>query len=112
MDIRKLQYFIAVAEELHFNRAAEKLNMTQPPLSQQIQDLEKELGVTLLERNKRQVRLTPAGAVFLEEAKMILSQLERSIKTTQRVSQGMIGQVSIGFVDSAAGDRITRCCIA
>ncbi|MFP3388515.1 LysR substrate-binding domain-containing protein [Brevibacillus sp. SIMBA_040] len=104
MDIRKLQYFIAVAEELHFNRAAEKLNMTQPPLSQQIQDLEKELGVTLLERNRRQVRLTPAGAVFLEEAKMILAQLERSIKTTQRVSQGMIGQVSIGFVDSAAGD--------
>ncbi|MGM1046776.1 MAG: LysR substrate-binding domain-containing protein [Bacillota bacterium] len=104
MDIRKLHYFIAVAEELHFSRAAEKLNMTQPPLSQQIQDLEKELGVKLLERNKRQVRLTPAGAVFLEEAKMILSQLERSIKTTQLTSQGIIGHLVVGFVDSAAGD--------
>ncbi|GGF67930.1 hypothetical protein GCM10010912_11170 [Paenibacillus albidus] len=75
MDIRKLQYFIAVAEELHFHRAAEKLNMTQPPLTQQIQALEQELGVQLFERNKRQVRITPAGSVFLEEAKMILSQL-------------------------------------
>jgi DNA-binding transcriptional LysR family regulator len=103
MDIRKLHYFIAVAEALHFNRAAEKLNMTQPPLSQQIQALEKELGVKLLERNKRQVRLTPAGAVFLEEAKMILSQLERSIKTTQLASQGIIGHLIIAFVDSAVG---------
>jgi len=104
MDIRKLHYFIAVAEALHFSRAAEKLNMTQPPLSQQIQDLETELGVKLLERNKRQVRLTPAGAVFLEEAKMILSQLERSIKTTQLADQGIIGNLVVGFVDSAAGD--------
>lgn len=103
MDIRKLQYFIVVAQELHFSRAAEKLNMTQPPLSQQIQDLEQELGVVLLERNKRQVRLTPAGAVFLEEAKMLLSQLERSIQTTKLVDQGIIGNLVVGFVDSAAG---------
>ncbi len=103
MDIRKLRYFIAVAEELHFNRAAEKLNMTQPPLSQQIQALEKELGVKLLERSKRQVRLTPAGAVFLEEAKTILAQLERSIKTTQLAGRGISGHLVIAFVDSAAG---------
>jgi DNA-binding transcriptional LysR family regulator len=103
MDIKKLQYFIAVAEELHFNRAAEKLNMTQPPLSQQIQALENEIGVKLFERNKRQVRLTAAGAVFLEETKLILSQLERSIKTTQLAGQGIIGHLNIGFIDSAAG---------
>ncbi|MCY9581619.1 LysR family transcriptional regulator [Paenibacillus alvei] len=80
-----MHYFIAVAEELHFNRAAEKLNMSQPPLSQQIQALKKEIGVKRLERNTRQVRLTPAGAVFLEEAKLILSQVERSITTTKLV---------------------------
>ncbi|SFF07471.1 DNA-binding transcriptional regulator, LysR family [Paenibacillus algorifonticola] len=108
MDIRKLQYFIAVAEELHFSRAAQKLNMTQPPLSQQMKELEEEIGVKLLERNKRQVRLTPAGAVFLEEAKMILAQLEQSIKTTQLTSQGIIGQLVIGFVDSAAGDKLVH----
>jgi len=103
MDLRKLHYFIAVAEELHFHRAAEKLNMTQPPLSQQIQALEDELGVKLLERSKRQVRLTPAGSLFLEEAKAILSQLERSVKKTQLASQGIIGHLTIAFVDSAAG---------
>ena len=76
MDIRKLRYFITVAEELHFHRAAEKLNMTQPPLSQQIQNLEDELGVKLLERTRKMVRLTPAGAVFLEQARLIMAQLE------------------------------------
>ncbi|UHA71876.1 LysR substrate-binding domain-containing protein [Paenibacillus sp. 481] len=106
MDLRKLHYFIAVAEELHFNRAAQKLNMTQPPLSQQIQVLEEELGVKLLERNKRHVRLTPAGAVFLEEAKMILAQLERSIKMTQLASKGITGHLVVGFVDSAVGDSM------
>ncbi|MGG0814601.1 LysR family transcriptional regulator [Paenibacillus alvei] len=65
-DKRKLHYFIAVAEELHFNRAAEKLNMSQPPLSQQIQALKKEIGVKRLERNTRQVRLTPAGGLMID----------------------------------------------
>ncbi|MBP1992184.1 LysR substrate-binding domain-containing protein [Paenibacillus eucommiae] len=102
MDLRKIHYFIAVAEELHFNRAAEKLNMTQPPLSQQIQALEEELGVKLFERNKRTVRLTAAGSVFWEEAQLILSQLERSIKITQMAGQGIVGHIIIGFVDSAA----------
>lgn len=103
MDIRKLKYFIAVAEELHFHRAAEKLHMTQPPLTQQIQALEHELGVKLFERNKRQVRLTPAGAVFYEEASRVLSQLERSIQTVQLASQGIIGHLNIAFIGSAEG---------
>lgn len=75
MDIRKLKYFIAVAEELHFNRAAEKLRMTQPPLSQQIQALENEIGVKLLERTKRQVHLTPAGKVFFRRGENDLSAI-------------------------------------
>jgi len=108
MDLKKLRYFIAVAEELHFNRAAQKLNMTQPPLSQQIQVLEEELGVKLLERTKRQVRLTTAGAIFLEEARNIVAHLERSIKMTQLASEGKIGNLSIGFVDSAAGGMMVN----
>lgn len=103
MDIRKLRYFITVAEELHFHRAAEKLNMTQPPLSQQIQNLEEELGVKLLERTKKMVRLTAAGAVFLEQARLIMAQLERSIQLTQKADQGIIGHLTVAFVDSASG---------
>lgn len=106
MDIRKLRYFIAVAEELHFHRAAERLNMTQPPLSQQIQNLEEELGVKLLERTKKMVRLTPAGAVFLDQARLILAQLERSIHLTQKVDQGIVGHITIAFVDSASGSMM------
>lgn len=108
MDLKKLRYFIAVAEELHFNRAAQKLNITQPPLSQQIQGLEEDLGVKLFERTKRQVQLTSAGAIFLEESRNIVAQLERSIKMTQLASQGKVGQLSIAFVDSAAGGMMVN----
>ncbi|SEG74926.1 LysR substrate-binding domain-containing protein [Paenibacillus sp. UNC499MF] len=108
MDLKKLHYFIAVAEELHFNRAAKKLNMTQPPLSQQIQVLEEELGVKLFERTKRQVRLTPAGAVFLEESRSLVAQLEQSIRKTQLAGQGKTGNLSIAFVDSAVGGTMVE----
>jgi DNA-binding transcriptional LysR family regulator len=108
MDLKKLHYFIAVAEELHFNRAASKLNMTQPPLTQQIQSLEEELGVKLLERTKRQVRLTAAGAVFLDESRRIVSQLEQAVTRTKRASQGKIGHLSIAFVDSAVGGMLVN----
>ncbi|MBD2072110.1 LysR family transcriptional regulator [Leptolyngbya sp. FACHB-671] len=101
MELRHLHYFIAVAEELHFSRAAERLHISQPPLSQQIRDLEEELGVKLFERTKRQVHLTEAGNVFLERSYRVLAQLEQAIAATQRIGRGEVGQLAIGFVGSA-----------
>lgn len=105
MEMRHLRYFIAVAEELHFSRAAERLHMAQPPLSQQIQQLETELGVELFHRKtKRQVQLTAAGQVFLQEAYRLLAQLEQAIERTQRTGRGEIGQLRIGFISSVTYD--------
>jgi len=101
MELRHLHYFIAVAEELHFSRAAERLCISQPPLSQQIQSLEAELGVKLFERTKRQVHLTEAGKVFLDRSYRVLAQLEQAIEVTQRIGRGEVGQLAICFVDSA-----------
>lgn len=105
MELRHLRYFIAVAEELHFSRAAERLHMAQPPLSQQIQQLETELGVELFHRKtKRQVQLTAAGQVFLQEAYRLLGQLEQAIEITRRTGRGEIGQLRIGFISSVTYD--------
>jgi DNA-binding transcriptional LysR family regulator len=101
MDLRHLYYFIAVAEELHFSRAAERLHISQPPLSQQIRSLEDELGVKLFERTKRQVHLTEAGKVFLERSYGVLAQLEQAIAVTHQIGRGEVGRLAIGFVDSA-----------
>ncbi|MGL4621294.1 LysR substrate-binding domain-containing protein [Chroococcidiopsis sp.] len=101
MELRHLHYFIAVAEELHFSRAAVRLCISQPPLSQQIRDLEDELGVKLFERTKRQVQLTEAGKVFLERSYGVLAQLEQAIEATQRIGRGEVGRLAIGFVGSA-----------
>ena len=101
MELRHLHYFIAVAEELHFSRAAERLCISQPPLSQQIRALEDELGVKLFERTKRQVHLTEAGKAFLERACLVLAQLEQAIEVTQRIGRGEVGRLTIGFVGSA-----------
>ncbi|MEX3743875.1 MULTISPECIES: LysR substrate-binding domain-containing protein [Lysinibacillus] len=100
MDIRKMRYFIMVAEELNFSRAAERLRMAQPPLSQEIRKLEEELGVQLFHRTKRMVELTDAGKVFLEGSQQTLFQLERAIEETQLAAEGKIGNLIIGFVDS------------
>ncbi|MFT9816758.1 LysR substrate-binding domain-containing protein [Lysinibacillus sp. NPDC056185] len=100
MDIRKMRYFIMVAEELNFSRAAERLRMAQPPLSQEIRKLEVELGVQLFHRTKRMVELTDAGKIFLEGSQQTLLQLERTIKETQLAAEGKIGSLIIGFVDS------------
>jgi DNA-binding transcriptional LysR family regulator len=102
MELRSFQYFIAVAETLHFSRAAEKLHMAQPPLSQQIQRLEKEMGVQLFERTKRSVRLTAAGEVFLQEAYQTLAQVEQAVHAAQQADRGEIGRLAIGFVGSSA----------
>jgi DNA-binding transcriptional LysR family regulator len=107
MELRHLRYFVAVAEELHFSKAAEKLHIAQPPLSQQIQQLEAELGVKLFHRKtKRQVQLTEAGKVFLQEVDRLLVQLETAVELTQRIGRGQTGQLRIGFTSLAIYDLL------
>jgi DNA-binding transcriptional LysR family regulator len=100
--LAQLTSFVAVAEELHFTRAAERLNMTQPPLSRQIQLLENDLGVQLLDRTNRTVRLTPAGRTFLTEARRILHQSEHATLAVRRVSTGEAGAIAVGFTAASA----------
>jgi DNA-binding transcriptional LysR family regulator len=102
MELRHLRYFVAVAEERHFTRAAERLGIGQPPLSQQIQQLEKEIGGQLFHRLSRGVELTEAGQVFFEEAKAILAQADHAKATVERVARGEQGQIRVGFTGSAS----------
>ena len=101
-EISQLRCFVAVAEELHFSRAAERLSMTQPPLSRQIRLLEHHVGARLLERSSRTVRLTAAGKAFLPEAARILRIAEEAAFTARRAAKGEQGAISIGFT-SASG---------
>ncbi len=101
MELRQLRYFVAVAEELHFRRAAERLHISQPPLSQQIRALEDELGFALLTRTRRRVQLTPAGEAFLRDARIVLAELEGAVATAKRVDAGQTGRLRVGFVGSA-----------
>ncbi|MFN2744521.1 MULTISPECIES: acetoin biosynthesis transcriptional regulator AlsR [Bacillus] len=101
MELRHLRYFMVVAEELHFGKAALRLQMTQPPLSQQIKQLESEIGVTLLKRSKRAVKLTAAGSVFLKQITEGLSQIDQAVDMAQRTARGELGRLVIGFVGSA-----------
>src|ERR1700756_3433178 len=101
-DLNQLRCFVTVAEELHFGRAAARLNMTQPPLSRQIQVLEHIIDAPLLERTSRSVRLTPAGRSFLPEARRILKLAESASQVAQRIAKGKTGSLKIGFTAAAA----------
>jgi len=101
VEIRLLRSFVAVAEERHFGRAAERLHMAQPPLSQQIRRLEAQLGVTLLHRTTRSVELAPAGEVLLVRAREILAAVDSAAEDTLRAARGEFGRLAVGFTGSA-----------
>lgn len=106
IELRHLRSYVAVAEERHFRRAAERLHMSQPPLSQQIKTLEEALGVELLIRNRRGVEVTVAGEAFLEQARVVLAAMDQAVGVARRADQGELGQLSIGFVGSAMYGRV------
>jgi DNA-binding transcriptional LysR family regulator len=108
MELRHLRYFLAVADELHFGRAAARLHIAQPPLSQQIRQLEAELGFALFLRTQRRVRLTEAGAAFRDEARALLERLEQARASAGRVARGEAGALSVGFVASATYALLPR----
>ncbi len=97
MELRHLKYFIVLAEELHFRRAAERIGIAQPPLSKQIRDLELELEVKLFERNQQRVLLTKAGKVFLKEVRLVMAQVDIAVTRVQQAHQGGAAKILIGF---------------
>lgn len=102
MELRQLQYFLVVADKLHFGRAAEMLNMSQPPLTVAIKKLERELGVQLFERTTRSVKLSPSGRLFRDSLSPVLADLDRVIAEVSEVNTGLRGKLSVGFVSSAS----------
>ena len=101
VELRHLRYFVAVAEELNFTRAAARLRTAQPSLSQQIRRLEREVGVQLLERTNRRVQLTAAGRVFLREARELLNHADRAVQAAVRADAGEMGTLSVGVMPAA-----------
>ena len=101
VELRHLRYFVAVAEELNFTRAAARLRTAQPSLSQQIRRLEREVGVQLLERTNRRVQLTAAGRAFLREARELLNHADRAVQAAVRADAGQMGTLSVGVMPAA-----------
>lgn len=101
IDLRHLRYFQAVAEELHFGRAAARLHIAQPALSRQVQQLEAEIGTPLLRRTQRRVELLPAGQVLLERSYVVLEEVERAVRDARRTGAGELGRLSVGFIHSS-----------
>ena len=112
MELRSLRYFVMVAEERHFHRAAERLHIAQPPLSQQIKKLEQELHTPLFVRTTRSVELTDAGRVLLVEARRVLAAASRATSAVRHAASGELGTVRIGFVSSAALNLVPRILLA
>jgi DNA-binding transcriptional LysR family regulator len=108
VELRHLRAFVAVAEELHFGRAAARLHIAQPPLSQQIRHLERDLGVQLLERTTRRVRLTNAGAVFLEHARRVLTEADRARESVLLTEQGERGEIRVGLTGATTWRLLPR----
>src|SRR5262249_21466474 len=123
MELRHLRYFVVVGEEQHFGRAAERLRVAQPALSRQIQDLEEEIGFKLFERLPRGGKISAAGKSFLEDARLILRQVDEATLRAGRVARGQAGVLRVGFTENTscmawfrnrsgnfANDRRTRNC--
>ena len=108
MELRHLRYFVAVAEELHFGRAAQRLHIQQPPLSRQIQDLEAELGFSLFERSRRRVELTPAGSALLGRTRQVFDALDVAIHDARSASEGESGRLVVGYPSSLAYSGLTE----
>jgi DNA-binding transcriptional LysR family regulator len=114
MELRHLRYFVAVGEEQHFGRGAQRLRVAQPALSRQIQDLEAEVGFKLFERLSRGVKLSAAGRMFLEDARRILQQVEEATGRAQRIASGQLGTLRVGVIESMSWHGVVpdsfRCC--
>lgn len=112
MKTHLLRYFVVLAEEKHFGRAAQRLFITQPPLSTALKTLEEDLGVTLVERDAKHVALTPAGEAFLLEARKVLAQLQRATDVVRRVAQGQEGRLDVGITGSMVYRQVPQYCKA
>src|SRR5262245_47380237 len=108
MELRHLRYFVAIAEEQNITRAADRLHVSQPPLSRQLRDLEAEFGVPLFVRSPKSVRLTEAGRLFLTEARAVIARAEEAILAVRAVANGRRGEIHLGYAPSLTVDLLPR----